>query len=634
MRCHYEVLGVERDVDEEGLRKAYRKLALVWHPDKNMHQLELATETFKEIQASYAVLGDKHERAWYDDHREAILRCASNVGGGRAGGAQGDGLDEEGFDLWAYFSSSVYSGYGDDNHSFYSVYGKVFATLDRAEREHGSRGRAPAPELGGNYSNWTDIRRFYAYWESFSTSKTFTSVDPYDTRQAANRQVRRAMEKENEKARAGARKKANECVRALTAYVKKRDKRYMEHLAAAEREKAAQAERVAVELKARQAAHDALRAQERRERTAAWDASEAGAQLDELLASYSGDEERASKKKKGRKCTRGKLAVAMGSGSLDENEEGDEAATVMSLSSSSEPITMNTPNDTYGLDFVEGAVGLDLEDAESFYCAACNKHFKNLRQWQNHERSKKHVQRVKQLRAELEAEDIELERIAEVEAASSVGESRDDLHTPNDSQSDVARASLDASMQSLSVGRAAANASGADASPIPSDGHEECSSGEFARQVHNGSDMEQGHGTNDSSSGDEERSLLGLVRAKMLNVTMSATPAAGLEGDDEEDGVVGREEKDADVGGDAGGDEAGAHSGSDTSNIASQLSPGNGLNAAARKRAKKALRKEASGVSESSVTNTCKICGLQCPSRTKLFQHIEQTGHAFLKTSH
>ncbi|EOD38960.1 hypothetical protein EMIHUDRAFT_122124, partial [Emiliania huxleyi CCMP1516] len=151
MRCHYEVLGVERDADDDALKKAYRKLALKWHPDKNQDQIELATETFKQIQSAYAVLSDKHERAWYDDHREAILRGA---GGGSAGG--GDEDDDGGFDLWAYFSSSAYSGFGDDERGFYAAYSRVFEAVDKAERDSGAKGKPPAPELGRSDAAWSE----------------------------------------------------------------------------------------------------------------------------------------------------------------------------------------------------------------------------------------------------------------------------------------------------------------------------------------------------------------------------------------------------------------------------------------------------------------------------------------------
>ena len=44
------------------------------HADKNAHRLDEAQERFKEVQNAYEILSDKHERAWYDGHREQILR--------------------------------------------------------------------------------------------------------------------------------------------------------------------------------------------------------------------------------------------------------------------------------------------------------------------------------------------------------------------------------------------------------------------------------------------------------------------------------------------------------------------------------------------------------------------------------
>jgi DnaJ family protein A protein 5 len=56
------------------IRKSYRRLALRWHPDKNVGNEEEATARFKEITAAHTVLSDPQERQWYDDHRDAILR--------------------------------------------------------------------------------------------------------------------------------------------------------------------------------------------------------------------------------------------------------------------------------------------------------------------------------------------------------------------------------------------------------------------------------------------------------------------------------------------------------------------------------------------------------------------------------
>lgn len=73
IRCHYDVLGVARDDDAAAVKKRHRKLAIKFHPDKNMgkseeEQAEAAAE-FKLIQAAYECLSDPIERKWYDEHR-------------------------------------------------------------------------------------------------------------------------------------------------------------------------------------------------------------------------------------------------------------------------------------------------------------------------------------------------------------------------------------------------------------------------------------------------------------------------------------------------------------------------------------------------------------------------------------
>ncbi len=86
--CYYEVLGVERKAKGSEIKKAYHKAALKWHPDKNVGNVEEATDKFKEAHNAYAVLSDPQERAWYDSHREPILRE-----GAAAGAADGDADD-------------------------------------------------------------------------------------------------------------------------------------------------------------------------------------------------------------------------------------------------------------------------------------------------------------------------------------------------------------------------------------------------------------------------------------------------------------------------------------------------------------------------------------------------------------
>src|SRR5437870_2402640 len=69
-RCYYEVLEVQRDADEETLKKAYRRLAMKYHPDRNVGNAE-AEAKFKEAAEAFDVLRDPQKRARYDRHGHA-----------------------------------------------------------------------------------------------------------------------------------------------------------------------------------------------------------------------------------------------------------------------------------------------------------------------------------------------------------------------------------------------------------------------------------------------------------------------------------------------------------------------------------------------------------------------------------
>ena len=62
----YEVLGVDKNATDDVIRKAYKKLAIKWHPDKHVDDKKEAEEKFKEISEAYSVLGDPKKRREYD----------------------------------------------------------------------------------------------------------------------------------------------------------------------------------------------------------------------------------------------------------------------------------------------------------------------------------------------------------------------------------------------------------------------------------------------------------------------------------------------------------------------------------------------------------------------------------------
>ncbi|XP_053374401.1 dnaJ homolog subfamily B member 6-like isoform X4 [Mercenaria mercenaria] len=68
MEDYYEILCIQRSASETDIKKAYRKMALKWHPDKNMDKKEEAEKKFKEISEAYEVLSDKKKRQIYDKY--------------------------------------------------------------------------------------------------------------------------------------------------------------------------------------------------------------------------------------------------------------------------------------------------------------------------------------------------------------------------------------------------------------------------------------------------------------------------------------------------------------------------------------------------------------------------------------
>eukprot|EP00004_Rigifila_ramosa_P024940 TRINITY_DN7335_c0_g1_i2.p1 TRINITY_DN7335_c0_g1~~TRINITY_DN7335_c0_g1_i2.p1 ORF type:complete len:287 (-),score=80.95 TRINITY_DN7335_c0_g1_i2:81-941(-) len=71
---HYATLGVPKGADADEIKRAYRKLALRWHPDKNPDSKEVAEKKFQEIQEAYAVLSDEKKRALYDEYGDEGMK--------------------------------------------------------------------------------------------------------------------------------------------------------------------------------------------------------------------------------------------------------------------------------------------------------------------------------------------------------------------------------------------------------------------------------------------------------------------------------------------------------------------------------------------------------------------------------
>jgi len=314
------VLEVPRTATEDELKIAYRLAARKWHPDKNRERWLLrrkcctATEPlldsvtrrcsschgccplllltlslggsgradeahlkFQEIQNAYETLSDPQERAWYDGHREQILRG----GTGGTGEKQAEApptmtlqshawpasrewshslslslsplsslppLLQDDIDLFEFMYAGCYNGY-EGAKGFFGCYYKVFETLAKEEREAKARrqemgdlssdeeGEHAAPVFGDHDTQWDYVDGFYKYWQSFSSKRSFYWADKFDLRTAPDRFVKRKAEAENNRLRREARKKASMHVRELVSFVRRRDPRVQEHMKAVEEEK-------------------------------------------------------------------------------------------------------------------------------------------------------------------------------------------------------------------------------------------------------------------------------------------------------------------------------------------------------------------------------------------------------------
>ena len=126
-RDYYEVLGVQREATKDDIKRAYRKLAIQFHPDKNPGN-KSSEEKFKEATEAYEVLGDEQKRQAYDQFGFAGVE-------GMGGGPQDHSTVYRDFE-------DIFGGFGD----FSSIFGSIFGNQTGFAGEH----RADRPHRGSN----------------------------------------------------------------------------------------------------------------------------------------------------------------------------------------------------------------------------------------------------------------------------------------------------------------------------------------------------------------------------------------------------------------------------------------------------------------------------------------------------
>ncbi|RUO80421.1 molecular chaperone DnaJ [Idiomarina tyrosinivorans] len=104
----YEVLGVSKDANEREIKKAYKRMAMKYHPDRTKGDKELESK-FKEIKAAYEVLSDPQKRQMYDQYGHEAFQQARQGGGG-PGGAGGFGGGADFADIFGDVFGDIFGG--------------------------------------------------------------------------------------------------------------------------------------------------------------------------------------------------------------------------------------------------------------------------------------------------------------------------------------------------------------------------------------------------------------------------------------------------------------------------------------------------------------------------------------------
>ncbi|KAF5327698.1 hypothetical protein D9619_004517 [Psilocybe cf. subviscida] len=363
---YYQILEVAEDATADEIKRSFRRLALIHHPDKNHTDVDAATKRFAALQQAYEILSDEQERAWYDSHRASLIPepdAETVFEDIRKGANLNSRVRDRGLTvrhLARFMDVNIWEGFDDEENGFFSIYRNLFIRLASEEATFNSV--LEYPSFGLSTSEYiapkgeAGPRDFYNAWTNFATEKDFSWMEQWNITEAPDRRVRRLMEKDNKKARDDARKEYNDTVRTLVRFLRKRDPRHKRHLDA-QAKQAAEIPKGGPPKTAHVAKQKAAEAYVEQE----WQKVETKAHHADL----------------------------------------DWAA----------------------------AEGEDLEEWE---CVACRKSFRSEAAWNSHERSKKHLKEVERLKFEMEQEDEDFGLDADADGVALEEDSDDDAGQRSD----------------------------------------------------------------------------------------------------------------------------------------------------------------------------------------------------------
>ncbi|KAF2793740.1 DnaJ-domain-containing protein [Melanomma pulvis-pyrius CBS 109.77] len=520
---YYELLGVERSASDDDIKKAYRKKALEFHPDRNLGDVERTTALFAQIQSAYEVLSDRQERAWYDAHEGDILR--GGAGGGEAHYEHNMRVTtaEDIMGMLGKFSGKV--DFSDSPSGFYGFLRDTFEQLAREEQHAADYADVAVPDypsFGHRDDTYEDVvRGFYATWNGFATKKTFAWMDLYRLSEAPDRRVRRMMEKENKRKREDGIRDFNTAVRQLVLFVRRRDPRYTPNVETFKTaEEIAKAQRAATQAQA--ARSRAMHAAKTQEAIPEW------TQIRDP----------------------------------DESEEEEE---------------------------------LEIED-QIYECVACHKTFKSEKQYDAHEKSKKHQKAVQSLKRRMQKDNANLNLDSDVPSSG--------VMTPAE-----AEAEADAEGDAEGSGNVSASVEGITAEvETLKVGDSKDSKPQSQPKSHQSPTKLSASASEEDDDDDDEYASRSDIEARLsrFRSPSTSTPDTPFAATDPNTELP--------------------STGASTPDLTSTQPSTPKLGAAAQKRAKKAAKH--AELNGSDLKFKCAMCQAGFPSNTQLFQHIKDQKHA------
>ena len=260
---YYKILGLEDkflNAKEEDFRKAYKKLAIIYHPDKNKENKSLPGVSDEQIKEEIKKDLEKENKSGNENDEEDNNKNNENENKinkeedqknreinkkwlklKEAYDTLSDPEKRKKYDSTIVFDDSIPEDIPYTENNFFSTFGPVFLKNSIWSK------KKPVPKLGDMNSPLQKVKLFYKFWHNFQSWRDFSVEGEYDLEEATSRFEKRQMLKENKKMKASMKKEEKIRIDNLTNIAYKRDPRIIEEEKRLEKEKEEEKKRRALE---------------------------------------------------------------------------------------------------------------------------------------------------------------------------------------------------------------------------------------------------------------------------------------------------------------------------------------------------------------------------------------------------